>query len=132
MISDARYFKQYLYKMTFPNGMVYIGTAYDIHNRWVNRGAAYRSQKVWGAIKEFGWENIQKEILLYIPVDEEHAWKTTDEIRQRERELIKEYDGRSYNVQCTREGGIMIAEKTRASGVYDRNKERYRLIREAQ
>lgn len=122
MVSDAKWFKQYLYKMTFPNGMVYIGTAFDIHNRWANRGAAYRSQKVWAAIKEFGWENIKKEILLYIPLDKDNPWRSSDEIRKKERELIQEYDGRSYNVQCTKAGGEMIAIKTRESGVYDRNR----------
>ena len=122
MISNARYFKQYLYKMTFPNKMVYIGTAYDVNTRWANRGAAYRSQKVWSAIKEFGWENIKKEVLLHIPLDEYNPWKSSNEIRKHERELIKEYDGRSYNVQCTKAGGEMIAEVTRASGVYDRNR----------
>lgn len=122
MISDAKYFKQYLYKMTFPNGKVYIGTSFDIYNRWANRGASYRSQKVWGAIKEFGWENIEKEVLLYIPLNKENPWSSSDKIREMERELIREYDGRSYNVQCTKAGGDYIALRTRESGVYDRNR----------
>ena len=124
MVSLAKYHKQYLYKMTFPNGMVYIGTAFDIHNRWANRGAAYRGQKVWSAITEFGWENIEKEILLYLPLNKENPWQSSDEVRRMERKLIREYDGRSYNVQCTKEGGDLIARKTRESGVYDRNRKR--------
>ena len=124
MISNAKYFKQYLYKMTFPNGMVYIGTAYDIHNRWANRGAGYRSQRVWAAIKEFGWENIEKEIVLHIPLDKKNPWRSSDEIRKRERELIKEYGSRSYNFQCTEAGNEFVTEKTRASGVYERNRKK--------
>ena len=27
------YEKRYLYKMTFPNGMVYVGTAWDVQDR---------------------------------------------------------------------------------------------------
>lgn len=122
MVSDAKYFKQYLYKLTFPNGMVYIGTAFDIEKRWANRGNGYRSQKIWSAIKEFGWDNILKEVLLYVPLNKENPWSGSDKIRKMERELIKEYDGRSYNVQCTKEGGNLIAQKTRESGVYDRNR----------
>ena len=123
MITKAMYHKQYLYKMTFPNGMVYIGTAFDIRQRWANHGAGYRSQKVWAAIKEFGWENIKKEVLLYLPCDE-NCWSNDQRIRKMERELIREYDGRSYNVQCTKAGGELIAQKTRESGVYDRNRKR--------
>ena len=123
MVSDARYFKQYLYMMTFPNGMVYVGTAYDINKRWANRGNAYRSQKVWAAIREFGWENIKKEILMYIPCGND-GWSSSKKIRDKERELIKEYDGRSYNVQCTKEGGNAIADATRATGVYERNRKK--------
>ena len=119
---EGRWHKRYLYKLTFPNGMVYIGTTFDIDKRWDNNGSHYKSQKVWSAIQEFGWNNIEKEILLYIPFDEEHPWSGSDEIRRRERELIKEYDGRCYNVTCTREGGRAIAEATRASGIYERNR----------
>lgn len=125
MISNAKYYKRYLYKLTFPNGMVYIGTAFDIEKRWANRGNGYRSQKIWPAIKEFGWDNIGKEVLLHLPPDENDYWsdvKNTQRIRDMERELIREYDGRSYNVQCTKEGGNLIAQKTRESGVYDRNR----------
>ena len=77
---------------------------------------------MWGAIKEFGWDNIKKEILLHIPLDKENPWRSSDKIRKMERELIREYDGRSYNVQCTKAGGDLIAQKTRESGVYDRNR----------
>lgn len=124
MVSNAKWFKQYLYKMTFPNGMVYIGTTFDIYTRWANRGVGYKTQKVWSAIKEFGWENIEKEILLYLPLDEENPWRTSDEIRKRERTLIKEYDNRCYNVQCTKEGGEAIRAATAASGVYERNRKK--------
>ncbi len=115
--ASPRYEKQYLYKLTFPDGKVYIGTAFDIKKRWANKGGGYRGQKVWEAIRKFGWENITKEILMYIPSDTD--WlkqsRNTDKIRARERELIAEYDGRSYNSQCTRE----LSERISAIG-YER------------
>lgn len=119
---EGRWHKRYLYKLTFPNDMVYIGTTFDIDKRWDNDGFNYKGQKVWGAIQEFGWGNIKKEILLYIPWNPDTAWEDSNRIRNRERELIREYDGRCYNVTCTREGGKLIAEATRASGIYDRNR----------
>ena len=118
---EGYYYKRYLYKMTFPNDMVYIGTAYDIEERWKNNGSGYRGQKVWSAIQEFGWENIKKEILLYLTPDENDCWSDTrnsQKIRDRERELIKEYDGRCYNQQCTKDFHEAISLKNKAKGLH--------------
>lgn len=112
---NARWHKQYLYKMTFPNGWVYIGTAWDVRNRWYNRGAHYRGQKVWDAIQEFGWENIKREILLYIPYD--GGWDDT--IRDEERRLIHENEGHCYNRQCSKSFHQEVADKSRKNGNYD-------------
>lgn len=113
----ARYYKQYLYKLTFPNGKVYIGTAWDISKRWANNGNGYRGQKVWQHIKNCGWENIQKEIVLYIPFEEQKGFGD-NRIRDRERELIREYEGKCYNEQCTDAFHKAVADKNRANLIY--------------
>lgn len=59
--------KRYLYKLTFPNGMVYIGCTHDIKQRWAGNGAHYHDMKVYSAVQEFGWDNTKKEVLLYLP-----------------------------------------------------------------
>lgn len=115
---NARWHKQYLYKMTFPNGMVYIGTAYDISSRWANNGAGYRGQKVWGPIREFGWENIKREVLLYLPCEGD-PWGVSDKIREEELRLIKEHEGHCYNEQGTKKFHSKIAADSRAKGNYD-------------
>lgn len=93
---DNKYLvKQYLYLLTFPNEMVYVGIAYDIADRWVSSGGAYKGQPVYDAICEFGWENVKKEVLLYIPSDE----NGTSQIRAKEQELIEHYGDRCYNQQ---------------------------------
>ena len=52
-----------VYRLIFPNGKVYIGkTKLKPEKRW-KKGEGYRSQKVYSAIQEFGWDNIQKEII---------------------------------------------------------------------
>lgn len=55
--------KKYVYKLTFPNGKAYFGVTRDIYNRWGNNGNQYRGQKVFEHIREYGWNNIKKEIL---------------------------------------------------------------------
>ena len=57
-------YKNTLYKLTFPNGMVYIGVSQNVTSRWFGDGSHYKGQKVWEAIQEFGWDNIEKELLL--------------------------------------------------------------------
>lgn len=52
-----------VYKFTFPNGKIYIGqTGQRVQNRW-NYGTGYKNQDVYEPIKEYGWDNVKKEIL---------------------------------------------------------------------
>ena len=83
--------KRYVYKLTFPNGMVYIGVAHSVEDRWANNGIHYRKQAVYTQITKYGWDNIKKEVVLYLPNDE----KT---IKAVERELIRAYKDRCYNL----------------------------------
>lgn len=85
--------KQYLYRLTFPDGMVYIGIAFDVERRWANGGVHYRSQKVYPHIAACGWENIKKDVIIHIPIER----NGTEIIRKMERELILAYGNRCYN-----------------------------------
>jgi len=82
-----RWSKRYLYKLTFPNGMVYIGCTYDIKQRWAGKGAHYYGMKVYEAIKEFGWDNIKKEILLFLPDENGNSEKSPHSKRSSSRHI---------------------------------------------
>jgi len=112
-------YKQYLYKFTFPNGMVYIGVAFDIKTRWANNGAHYKGQKVYQYIQEFGWENVKRDVLLYIPHCSEKWLENSRAIHKLERELIYAYGDRCYNQQANKSFHEEIAKKSREKGVYD-------------
>ena len=90
--------KRQVYKFTFPNGMVYIGCTTDVRNRWAGKGQAYKTMRVGNAIKEFGWENIKKEIIVNFKVG---SLESETVCRDVERELIKAYEDRSYNSMNT-------------------------------
>lgn len=119
MITEARYHKRYLYSLTFPNKMVYIGTAFDIDDRWQNSGAGYRGQYVYEFIQKYGWENIKREVLLFLPHIKDRPYLNTDKIRKMERELIHAYGDRCYNRQGANNFHSALAEKNRQRGVYD-------------
>lgn len=91
------YDKKYLYKLTFPNGMVYIGTARDVKSRWAGSGSHYKGSVVGNAIEEFGWDNIKREIILKLSGN----IRDNDIILAMERELIRAYGDRCYNEACT-------------------------------
>lgn len=54
-----------VYRHTSPSGKVYVGiTKRRPKERW-ERGRAYRRHgKFWNAVKKYGWDNIQHEVLL--------------------------------------------------------------------
>lgn len=55
----------YVYIHTFPNGKVYVGiTCTAPERRWRADGSGYRKQPViYHAIKKYGWENVNHEII---------------------------------------------------------------------
>lgn len=60
---DKRNIGQYcVYEFTFPNGKKYYGITIDTTMRWKN-GEGYNNQPVGKAIKEFGWNNVEKRII---------------------------------------------------------------------
>ena len=81
-----------IYKHTSPSGKVYIGqTGQKPENRWDN-GRGYKSGYFYCAIKKYGWNNIQHEV-LFTGLDQLNA----DII---EEDLIYYYKqiGKSYNL----------------------------------
>lgn len=94
-----------VYVHTFPNKKRYVGiTTVKPEKRWAN-GAGYKAQpKVFEAILEYGWDNIEHSIVANnIPLKE---------AQQMERKLITEYDSivNGYNVAkgggCIKSSGI--------------------------
>lgn len=112
--------KHDLYKLTFPNGMVYIGIAYDAKERWANDGLHYQGQKVYEYIEKFGWKNIKREILVHIPFsDSGKGWLwNNDTLRRLERELIHAYGDRCYNLQASKSFHVDVARRAREKGNY--------------
>ena len=110
------YFKRQLYKLTFPNGYVYIGCTNDVRKRWAGRGRGYMGlPPVHDAIKEFGWENVEKKIIAQLP----DTVESNTAILAFEKELIEAYAGRCYNSKCNPEW-IKNVEKRRG----DKNRKR--------
>lgn len=64
-----------VYKHIFPNGKVYIGqTCHKPEDRW-RRGFGYFKQKfIFNAIKEYGWNNIQHQIISENLTKKEANW----------------------------------------------------------
>lgn len=54
-----------VYIHTFPNGKKYVGlTCQGIKLRWRRNGKGYKTQdRVFNAIKKYGWENVKSEII---------------------------------------------------------------------
>lgn len=84
-----------VYKHTAPNGKVYIGvTGVAPKCRWAN-GEGYRNQIFYRAVKKYGWENINSEI-LFEGLNKEEAEKKEIELISYYKSNIPEY---GYNIQ---------------------------------
>lgn len=85
-----------LYKHVFPSGKVYIGiTKQKVDRRWAN-GSGYKAcPLVYNAIKKYGWENVEHEIIK--------TGLTKSEAEYLEIELIKEFQSADhrygYNIE---------------------------------
>jgi group I intron endonuclease len=87
-----------VYKHTFPNNKVYIGiTGMNPLYRWGKDGHGYSTQFVFRAIKKYGWDNIEHEILF------ENL--TKDEAEQKEIELITLYKSNDPKYGYNIDGG---------------------------
>lgn len=81
-----------IYKHTSPSGKVYIGqTCQKPENRW-NDGKGYKSGYFYCAIKKYGWENIQHEV-LFTGLDQLNADIIEEDLIYYYRQI-----GKSYNL----------------------------------
>lgn len=90
-------YKVYVHR--FPNGKIYIGiTRQNPETRWQKGNGYRRNQYMYKAIKKYGWENIEHEILA--------DFLTEQEACEMEVLLIKKYNSnkREYGYNIT-EGG---------------------------
>jgi group I intron endonuclease len=93
-----------IYCFTFPNGKRYIGKTekdFEIRMRSHRYGAKYLKRSVYNAVRKYGWDSINIDILC--------ECDTIEELNEREKELILFYntmDPKSgYNLREGGEGG---------------------------
>lgn len=115
MYNNGHYNKRYLYKLTFPNGRVYIGITNEIKNRWAGGGTHYKGTGIYDAIQECGWDNIEREVILELP----GSTHDTSILRAMERELIYAYGDRAYNLKCNHDWEMEKADERRANNRYE-------------
>lgn len=61
-MSEVKFF---VYILKFPNSKIYIGQTKNIKIRWEAHGIRYKNNKqMYMDILKYGWDNIQKDILL--------------------------------------------------------------------
>ena len=58
-----------IYKITNPNGLVYIGSSRSIYRRWLRHREGNKKTRLHGSIREFGWKNHVFEISHELPID---------------------------------------------------------------
>lgn len=91
--------KYFLYKLTFPNGKVYIGQTNNFEKRMnghKNEKRVSRNCQVNNAIRKYGWENVLREVI---------AVSTESEIDALERNYISILDSTNRARGYNREGG---------------------------
>lgn len=72
-----------LYEHIFPNGYVYTGITNNIYSRWGYDGIGYKqNEKMFSAINEFSWENVQHLILKYALTEEEAKIEEKNRIQE--------------------------------------------------
>jgi len=104
-----------IYKLTFPNGKIYIGQTCNFRQRmWQHKGCSFNFTKkdsefpVAFAIRKYGWENVQKEVIQRCTEGRINFW---------ERKLIKELKANNrkfgYNIALGGKSGKTVSEETR-------------------
>lgn len=88
-----------VYRHTSPSNKVYIGIAKDVKHRWRGDGSGYKgSNRIYYAIKKYGWDNFKHDIIA--------TNLTREEACEMEIDLINKYHSTDpkygYNL---REGG---------------------------
>lgn len=76
----------FCYLHIFPNDKIYVGTTQQSspEKRWGPGGYRYKKNKhLYSAICKYGWENVRHKVIVC---------ETPEEMWEKEKELIKEYD----------------------------------------
>lgn len=93
-----------VYKHTSPSNKVYIGiTSREPEKRWRNGNGYYNNKHFYNAIKKYGWDNFQHEVL--------HTGLTKEEAEQKEIELIKQYNSANPNYGYNLDNGGSCADR---------------------
>ena len=104
----------WIYMFTFPNGKRYIGQTRYGKLRWTqHKNAAHTPENasysfpLYSAIRKYGWDNVQKEVLLRC---------SPDELNDKEAEYIADYNTMSPNGYNMNSGGdsFTMSEETKA------------------
>ena len=92
-----------VYKLTAPNGKVYIGiTSRDPKIRW-NSGNGYKYNKhFYDAIQKYGWKNIKKDV-MYSDLSQEDAYRLEIELISKYRSNDREF---GYNKSSGGESSV--------------------------
>jgi len=89
-----------IYKLTSPNGKVYIGQTNNFNQRMIEHKNCKKKNKLYNNIRKYGWENFQKEIIT--KVDSQENANLLEE------SLILKYKSTGHkglNTRLTAEGG---------------------------
>jgi predicted GIY-YIG superfamily endonuclease len=73
-MKDNNYF---VYEHITPDGMYYIGVTNNIKRRWESNGVHYKRASLQPYIEQYGWENIQHQV-LFSNQTKENALKIED------------------------------------------------------
>jgi group I intron endonuclease len=92
----------YIYKLTSPNGKIYIGQTNNFNGRMAEHksNSKWRKNKLYNNIRKYGWENFTKEIIA--------ECDTKDNANILEESLILKYKSTGHkglNTKATAEGG---------------------------
>lgn len=88
-----------IYKITNPNGKIYIGQSTNIEERW-EKGHKYSSgsgKKLKNSLKKYSWKNHKKEIIEECSVEE---------LSNRETYWIEYYNSYKKGLNSTLKGGV--------------------------
>lgn len=89
-----------IYKLTSPNGKVYIGRAHNFNERMIGHKYAAYTKKIntslYKAIRKYGWDNFTKEIICEI---------NTEDAQKIEEELILAHNSVKLGYNDTYLGG---------------------------
>jgi group I intron endonuclease len=88
----------YIYKLTAPNGKVYIGQTIHLEKRMWSHSYARRKCKLSSAIKTYGWESFTQEIICSGPF-------TQEGLNQLEMHYIRLYNSLHNGLNLTEGGG---------------------------